>query len=121
MYSTLTYFLSRSIIELPSSIIFLLIQCLIQYWLIGLVPSMGQFLRYYLIAYLMTLNGISLGFLIGSLVHDQKAVNLLTPIMVLPFFLFAGFYKNGKNLPVWVGWFQYLSPLKYCFSAWVQN
>ena len=36
LYSTLAYFLSRNIVELPSLIVLPLIQCLIQYWFIGL-------------------------------------------------------------------------------------
>jgi len=69
----------------------------------------------------MTINGISLGLMLGSMIQDQKSVAAVTPIILLPVILFSGFFKNSDNLPVWIGWIQYISPIKYCFSAWTQN
>jgi len=56
------------------------------------------------VSFLVGLSGNSLGLLIGSLVTDQKSVSIATPIIILPFFLFSGFFKNRNNLPVWIGW-----------------
>ena len=69
----------------------------------------------------MGLNGISLGLMLGSMIIDQKSVAVVTPIVLLPFFLFSGLFKNTGNLSEWAGWIQYISPIKYGFSAWVQN
>ena len=121
LYTTFTYFLSRNIVELPTSIIFPLIQVLIMYWFVGLANTASQFFIHYLIAYLMTLNGISLGLALGSMILDEKSVSVVTPIVLLPFFLFSGFFKNSGSLSSWVGWIQYISPIKYCFAGWVQN
>lgn len=41
--------------------------------------------------------------------------------MVLPFILFSGFFKNTGNLSSWIGWIQYISPIKYTFIAYVEN
>lgn len=121
LYNTFNYFLSRNIIEIPYTFIFPLIQCLIMYWFVGLSSTASQFFVTYLIAWLLTINGVSLGLMLGSIVTDAKSVSVVTPAIMLPFFLFSGFFKNSANLPVWIGWIEYLSPVKYGFSAFVQN
>jgi ABC-type multidrug transport system permease subunit len=63
--------------------------------------------------------GNSLGLLIGSLVSDAKSISAALPMVILPFILFSGFFKNRDDLPVWIGWIEYLSPLKYGFIAFM--
>jgi hypothetical protein len=29
--------------------------------------------------------------------------------------------KNLENLPNWIGWLQYISPIKYTLAAFMQN
>ena len=35
--------------------------------------------------------------------------------------LFSGFQKNRNDLPVWIGWFEFFSPLKYGLEAFSTN
>lgn len=121
LYNTFSYFLSRNVIEIPYSIIFPLLQTLIMYWFVGLSSTASQFFIFYLIAYLLTINGVSLGLMLGSIITDAKSVSVVTPAILLPFFLFSGFFKNSGNLSSWIGWIQYISPIKYSFAAFVQN
>ena len=95
-----------------------MIMTLIMYWFVNLSSTVEQFFIFYFIAYLMTINGISLGLMLGSMVLDQKSVSVVTPLVLMPFFLFSGFFKNTGNLSSWIGWIQYISPIKYGFLAW---
>ncbi len=121
LYSTFAYFISRNIIEIPYSFIFPFLQALILYWFVGLTSTVNQFFIFYLIAYLLTLNGVSLGLMLGSMITDAKSVSAITPIVVIPFVLFSGFFKNSGNIPDWIGWIQYVSPMKYSYIAWINN
>lgn len=67
----------------------------------------------------MSFAGNSLGLLIGSLVSDAKSISAALPMVNLPFILFSGFFKNRDDLPVWIGWIEYISPLKYGFIAFM--
>ena len=91
------------------------------YWFVGLSSTVSQFFTFYLIAYLISFAGMSLGFLLGTLISDTKSVSIVTPFLIVPLILFAGFFKNTGNIAGWIGWIQYLSPIKYCFSAFLQN
>ena len=70
---------------------------------------------------LLGLCGNSLGLLIGSILTDAKTVSTASSSVILPFALFSGFFKNSANLPVWIGWIQYISPFKYGFTAMILN
>lgn len=69
----------------------------------------------------MGLNGSSLGLFLGSVILDAKSISAIVPIVLLPVTLFSGFFKNRESLPVWIGWFEYISPNKYSFTAYMEN
>ena len=48
---------------------------------------------------------------------DAKMAIAVVPLLMMPFMLFAGFYKNSDDFASWIGWIQYLSPYKYSFIA----
>ena len=121
LYSTFTYFLSRNIIEIPYSIMFPFVELLILYWFVNLSSTVEQFFICYLVAYLIFINGVSLGLLLGSVYTDAKSTSALTPLVIIPFLIFAGYFKNRENIPSWISWFEYISPIKYTFSAWITN
>ena len=57
----------------------------------------------------------------GSMITDAKSVSTVTPAIMMPIILVSGFFKNRDNLPVWFGWIEYISPMKYAFSAMIKN
>lgn len=121
MYTTLPYWMAHNIIQLPYLIIFPLISCLIMYWFVGLSSSAQQFFTLYLITYLIYFNGASFGLMLGSIILDAKSISTITPVILLPVVLFSGFFKNRDNLPRWIGWLEYISPIKYTFTSSLEN
>ena len=85
--------------------------------MIKLSPTALQFFLFYIITVLINICGNSVGLLLGSVITDAKSVATVTPIVILPFLLFSGYFKNSGNIPAWIGWIQYISPLKYGFAA----
>lgn len=98
-----------------------LLMTLIMYWMVGLVNTAGQFFIFYFIFFLISFAGNSIGLFLGGAVSDAKMITVLMPVVILPFVLFSGFYKNRADLPVWLFWLEYLSPIKYSFIAFVKN
>ena len=121
LYSVFSYFLSRNIIEAPYLLIVPFLFNVIFYFLVGLAPTVEQFLYFYLISFLVGLCGNSLGLLLGSSITNAKAVSAAMPIMITPFILVSGYFKNSENIPLVLNWIQLISPLKYCFAAMLTN
>jgi len=70
MYGVTSYFMSRNLIEIPYIIIIPMIFQLINYWMIGLGNSAGQFFTMYLIIVLLSFVATSAGMLAGTIVTD---------------------------------------------------
>jgi len=58
---------------------------------------------------------MSIGLFLGSLVHDARTVTTLAPAMAQITSLLTGYFKNLGNLPNWIGWIQYISPMRYSY------
>ena len=121
LYNTVTFFLSRILIELPFLILVPLIYALVLYWMVGLESSAEIFFTFALGMFLASLAGSSFGLLLGSTASDPKVVAALNPVLIIPFVLFSGYFKNREDLPVWLGWVEYISPMKYSFIIFVRN
>lgn len=65
----------------------------------------------------MSISGISVGYLIGTTFNDVSSASSMMPIIVVPFMLFSGFYKNRSDYSSWIGWLEYTSPFKYSFQS----
>lgn len=59
----------------------------------------------------------SYALIISTLFSDKQLAVTLTPILIIPFMLFAGFFVNQDNIPIWLIQFQYLSFFKYGYQA----
>lgn len=71
----------------------------INYFMVGLASTGGQFFIMALVFALMSFNSSALGLLMGSIILDTKSVSAVVPIFLLPIILFAGFFKNKADLP----------------------
>ena len=98
-----------------------MIFCIVDYFMVDLAQTGGQFFIHYLVTALMSFNGSALGLLIGSVIQDPKSVSSTVPLILLPITLFSGFFKNRDDLPGWIGWIEYISPNKYGFIGFVEN
>ena len=64
---------------------------------------------------LASLTGESIGLFIGTLTLDFDKAVAMAILASLGILLLGGFYV--KNLPFWLEWLKYTSPLKYAYSA----
>lgn len=70
----------------------------------------GRFGEWVLIALTLSLVGYSLGLFLGSMFNDVRAASGVTPMLIMPFMMFSGFYANRDSYGAWIGWIEYLSP-----------
>ena len=58
---------------------------------------------------------MSLGLFLGSLSKDARSVTTLAPALAQIVAVLSGYFKNLSNIPMWIGWIQYLSPMRYSY------
>jgi ATP-binding cassette subfamily G (WHITE) protein 1/ATP-binding cassette subfamily G (WHITE) protein 2 len=87
----------------------------------NLASTGGQFFFALLVYFLMTFNGASIGLLLGSVISDPKSITTGVSSFYNFCLVISGLFVNTDYLPKWFSWLQYLSPIKYAFSAFVNN
>jgi ABC-type multidrug transport system permease subunit len=121
MYKVGPYFLAKISSEMPFSILMPTTFGIIVYFAVGLNPTAGNFFLF-LITLILIYNASSGYSLIisASFANKQVAVTL-TPVLIVPFMLFAGFFVAASTIPYWLREFEYLSIFKYGYQALLRN
>lgn len=118
-YSTLAYYTSKVLVEIPLIILPSLIYSLIIYWMVGLNDE--HFIEFALILMLLNVTVAALGLAVSAFAPNVEAANAMaTPFMIIGI-LFGGFYINIKSLPIVANWLPYLSYFRWGFQALTIN
>ncbi|KAK6229483.1 ABC transporter-like [Theobroma cacao] len=107
MYRLSSYFMSRTIADLPMELILPTAFVTITYWMAGLKPTAGNFLHTLFALLFCVLVSQSLGLALGALVMELKSATILGSVVVLTFLLAGGFYI--QHVPPFISWIKYIS------------
>ena len=72
-----------------------------------------RFVDFLALEFLLGIASSSIGLCIGSSVEDPSVAAEMLPFLVVPQFLFSGFFIQTNLIPVWLSWAQYLCSLVY--------
>ncbi|CAG9325735.1 unnamed protein product [Blepharisma stoltei] len=110
IYSTASYYLSKSLADIPMQFLPILLYCLIIYWAIPLNDyDASKFFIFYFILILLQLNTTGVGYILGSLVKTETLALALTPIFMQPMMLWSGLFPHVDDFPQGFSWIQYFS------------
>ena len=113
LYSLNPYFISKIILELPMAALQVANVVLIGFFMMKL---QGNFGIIYSGAYLLAIAGGSLGMSIGAFASTVREAVELSPLLIMPQFLFAGLWVRISLIPAVLRWIQYIVPMKYAVS-----
>ena len=119
MYGVSAYFIAKMIIETPIISLLPLIMSAIVYFKIGTYIAATEFFYFYLVLLLTAHCSSSFGYFMSSVFNHEETAVQVAPTIVFPFILFAGFFSNSGTQPVWISWFQWVSPIRYGVEALV--
>ena len=101
-YSPVTYFVGRSIAEFPMQIFFILVECCILYWMVGLYRKPGTFFYYFGVISLVSQVATGLGFAISSTSPSLLIASSMAPLILLPLEMAGGLFASTSRLrPYW--------------------
>nr|GEU94007.1 ABC transporter G family member 14-like [Tanacetum cinerariifolium] len=115
MYRLSSYFLARTIGDLPLELALPTAFTFILYWMGGLKPDPSTFILSWLIVLYTVLVAQSLGLAIGAiLIMDVKQATTLASVTTLVFLIAGGYYV--QQIPTFIVWLKYLSYSYYCYK-----
>lgn len=114
MYGLTPYYLSKQIAIFPIHIIVPAIMVIGVYWVTDLDNTTEKFFIFsnFYIALIMMISsftGASYGFLGGILFPTPKDADIGTPILIVPWMLFAGMFSTNDSLPFSFDWIKYIA------------
>ncbi len=116
-----SYFLARTLSELPNTIIYPTIFSAIVYGMADLQPTAGRFYFYLLTIVLVANSATSVGYMISSMTSHEAVAYALAPLFLMPMALFAGLLLDLNTIPVWLRWLDFFSIIKYGYQLLVIN
>jgi ATP-binding cassette subfamily G (WHITE) protein 1 len=121
MYVVSAYYLTKILAEIPVYFLSPLLMEIIVYFGIGLTVTAAKFFYFYLVMLLITLAASALGYFCSSIFTSPENAVGISPIILMPIMLFGGLFANSGSYPSWIGWIQYISPIRYGLEALVRN
>ncbi|XP_002991839.2 ABC transporter G family member 22 [Selaginella moellendorffii] len=118
MYRLSSYFMSRTLGDLPLNLVLPLVFLLITYFMAHLKLTVGAFLLTLLSLFLIVIAAEGLGLFIGAAMMDTKHATTLASILLLIFMLTGGFFTHG--LASFVKWIKYVSYTFYAFRLLIK-
>jgi ABC-type multidrug transport system permease subunit len=61
--------------------------------------------------------GSGYGLFLSTIFPSLEIAMALVPILIIPFFVLAGFFVQQSSIPIWLIEFEYLSVFKWIFQA----
>ncbi|KAL5006506.1 hypothetical protein ScPMuIL_015312 [Solemya velum] len=121
LYRVETYFLSKTISDLPYCILIPFTVTTIIYWMAGFRQDAESYLIAAGVAILVANAAVSLGYMISSLARNTGlALSMSAPVM-MPLVLFGGPFLNNGTIRVYFVWLEYLSWYRYAYELLVIN
>lgn len=117
-YEAAPYFIAKSMVELPQTFLNAAITWAAAYFLMGL---QGSFIMYVLIFWLTGIAAASTALLVGCIASNAEVAQQAAPAVFVPQLLFAGFFIQAEQIPIWLRWAQYTCALKYGMNLNIMN
>ncbi|KAF8413924.1 hypothetical protein HHK36_001920 [Tetracentron sinense] len=107
MYRLSSYFMARTVGDLPMELVLPTIFVTITYWMGGLRPTAGNYFHTLAVLLYSVLVAQGLGLALGAIVMDLKSSTTLGSVIMLSFLLAGGYYV--QHVPAFIAWIKYIS------------
>lgn len=113
LYRCSTYFLGKTLSELPLFLAVPIIFTSIVYPMVGLRPGLHHYLVALGLVCLVANVATSFGYLVSTFSNSTSMALSVGPPIIIPFLLFGGFLLNTGSVPAYLEWLSYLSWFRY--------
>ncbi|KAK4525866.1 hypothetical protein GAYE_SCF17G3775 [Galdieria yellowstonensis] len=117
MYRVSAYYLSKTLVEIPRSMLFSLFYCVVLYWMVGLRDSARSFFLFLVVIFLTSLTAEGIALTVSVAAPTPQIASAIIPLFLVLSVLFGGFLLSNAQIPNYFVWLKYMSFVKYSFGA----
>jgi ATP-binding cassette subfamily G (WHITE) protein 1 len=122
MYTVSAYFWSKIFSELPMSVLMPTLQAVIVYFALGLNTEVWYKFLVFMTTSILCYNAFTgFGYILGTSISNKQVAVILTPVLIVPTMLFAGFFVNQDNIPIFLRPLREIAIFKYAYQAYMIN
>jgi hypothetical protein len=108
-----SYFLARTISEIPFQVLFPFVFGSIVYGMVGLRPTGGAYITFCAILILCANAAVSMGYALSAMFRNTTAAIAAGSVVIMPMALFSGLLLDMNNISAWLRPLQFLSIIRY--------
>ncbi|KAK8477807.1 hypothetical protein V6N11_008340 [Hibiscus sabdariffa] len=116
-----TFTLPSFLLKVPISILESVVWMAVTYYTIGYAPEASRFFKQFLLVFLTQQMAAGLFRLIAGLCRTMVIANTGGALTLLLVFLLGGFIVPKREIPNWLEWAYWVSPLSYGYNAFTVN
>jgi len=122
VYSVAAYFLGKQAVDIPLSILTPALLAMIIYYILGFNSfNIMKFVLFVVISIFLSLSAGGFGLLVGSFLANPVTAATSVSALTVPFNIVSGYYINVNDIPFYLSWLQYISPVRYSMEAFMWN
>ena len=76
-----------------------------------------RFFQMYIVIWVLAIISIALGIFVSNFARNEGQVLPMVPLVLVPSIFFSGMIVGLNQMPDWVGWFSFLTPMYYANNA----
>lgn len=115
------YYLHVLQVDLPADVFYPVIFATATYFTVGLNPNIRAFIVFVVITSLNVLVGQGLGMLMSAIFMDLRNAQVLASTLILISLVSSGYLIDPENVPTFMKFLGYISPIKFCYEGLVRN
>ncbi len=117
-YKCWSYFIGRTLADLPFQIIFPFLYCAIAYYMTGQVNDVWRYFVYSAFMVTVSFCAQSQGLIFGAVFMNELAAAVFIAVTsTVPIILFGGYFIRIAEMPKWLSWLSYFSYFRYTYQA----
>jgi ATP-binding cassette subfamily G (WHITE) protein 2 (SNQ2) len=120
-YSCAPFWLSQCIINIPFLILFMLVFCLVVFWLVGFTNTFSYFLYFFIVLNLANFCSFFFAMFLAAVLENAVIAFSVFPLIFLFLSTFAGYSIAIDDLPPMWHWASYVSYARWGFEGLMVN
>ncbi|KJH52208.1 ABC-2 type transporter [Dictyocaulus viviparus] len=120
-YPVLAYYLAKAFSYMPIFSLDGMLLLTVAYWMIGLAPTVGRFVRTLITGVLVETMVASLGIAVCSFSPSYAVAVTITGPLLTIYSMTGGIFTNVATIPEWIRWVQYLSWFRFGYESFIIN
>lgn len=117
LYHVASWFVAKNVSELPLQVLLPIIFYVPVYFLVGIGHGFAVYFYQQVLLVVLNSTAVGFGYMVSCLSRRADITPVIGIVLLMPMLLLGGLLINSDDIPVYLVWIEYISPLKYGYEG----